>query len=204
MFNQETLKRVLDISVSIVVTLSFLPFFLPIVVINSFFVGPGVFFIQERVGKDQKLFNLLKLRTMTSRENQASPIAKEQRWSHGDKSITRFGAFLRKYSIDELPSIINVLKGDMSLVGPRPLLREHISSYSTDDFVRHNVKPGLTGLAQIKGRNKLSWSMRYRYDRFYVSHRSFCMDVYILLITLKVVIFKDGFDIGGDAVQMEK
>lgn len=156
------------------------PIILPIILIISilifFFDGMPIFFIQERPGKNSKLFKLIKFRTMKD-DNDSSSM----------KRVTKLGQTLRKLSIDELPSLINVLSGDMSLIGPRPLLKEYLSLYDNNQKKRHNLLPGLTGLAQVEGRNSISWDEKFHYDLKYVERVNFFLDVKIFLKSFIVV-----------------
>jgi lipopolysaccharide/colanic/teichoic acid biosynthesis glycosyltransferase len=144
-------------------------------------MGKGVFFKQLRVGENGKIFLMYKFRTMLNDDGKLSDIER----------TTKLGYILRKYSLDELPEFINILLGHMSFVGPRPLLVEYLNYYSPIQFTRHNVKPGLTGLAQIKGRNRINWVNKFRYDVFYTNKISFNFDMYILLNTFKIVFFAE-------------
>ena len=180
-------KRLLDFSVSALALLFLSPLLLLISFVIVLTMGLPVLFKHQRPGRNGKLFGLLKFRSMTS-------LPREEKIDLGEDAIrlTRLGRLLRKTSLDELPSLINVLKGDMSLVGPRPLLVEYLPLYSPSQARRHNLRPGLTGLAQIKGRTSLSWEKRFRYDVWYVDHSSFCVDAKILAGTVTVVLFFKG------------
>lgn len=151
-------------------------------------MGRPIFFIQERVGKECKIFKIIKFRTMKmSSSKDINTIDDKLR-------ITKFGQFLRNYSLDEIPEFFNILSGDMSLVGPRPLLVEYLPLYSKEQNRRHSVKPGITGLAQINGRNKLTWEKTFDLDLRYVDNNNLVFDVKIILITFKKIILKDGID----------
>jgi lipopolysaccharide/colanic/teichoic acid biosynthesis glycosyltransferase len=150
-------------------------------------MGNPVFFIQLRPGKNKKTFKIYKFRTMISDSN----LTDEER-------ITTFGKFLRKSSIDELPQLFNVLMGDMSLIGPRPLLIEYNDHYSQEQNKRFNIKPGISGLAQVKGRNTLSWDEKFKLDVYYVNNVSFLMDLKIFFKTILVIIGSDGFKNSGE------
>lgn len=141
-------------------------------------MGRGIFFKQLRVGENGKIFMMFKFRTMLIDDGNLNDIER----------TTKLGNILRKYSLDELPEVLNILLGDMSFVGPRPLLVEYLNYYTPLQFTRHKVKPGLTGLAQIKGRNSISWVNKFRYDIFYKNKISFIFDMYILLNTIKMVL----------------
>lgn len=156
-------------------------------------LGSPVLFRQVRPGVSGKPFRMVKFRTMRDAlDAQDNPLPDDQR-------MTPFGAFLRASSLDELPELWNVLKGDMSLVGPRPLLMEYLPLYSAEQYRRHEVRPGVTGWAQINGRNALSWEDKFKLDVWYVENRSFWLDLKILFLTVKKVIRKDGISAAGEA-----
>ena len=144
--------------------------------------GAGAIFTQERPGKDEKIFKVLKFKSMTDeRDSNGNLLPDAQR-------LTKVGAFVRKTSIDELPQLINVLKGDMALIGPRPLLPEYLPYYTEREQLRHTVRPGITGWAQVNGRNNVTWDQKLELDSYYVEHLSFIMDVKVLLTTIKKVL----------------
>ena len=187
------LKRAFDIaaSASALVVLS------PVLAITAYKVkkelGSPVLFRQTRPGLHGKPFEMIKFRTMkdaTDKEGNALP---------NSERLTEFGKKLRASSLDELPELWNVLKGDMSLVGPRPLLMEYLPLYNAEQAKRHNVRPGVTGYAQVNGRNSLSWEDKFKLDTWYVEHQSFLLDMKILLKTVKKVIIKDGISAEGEA-----
>ncbi len=167
-------KRILDILGASIGLLVFFPVFVMILMIYLL-RREKPFFVQSRPGKNEKLFPLVKFRTMRE--------PKENENIHSLQRVTSFGKFLRKTSLDEIPQLWNVLKGDMSLVGPRPLLVEYLSLYSKEEKKRHLVKPGITGYAQIHGRNAISWKKKLELDVYYVENYSFWLDLYILMIT---------------------
>jgi lipopolysaccharide/colanic/teichoic acid biosynthesis glycosyltransferase len=187
------MKRLFDI---VVATFALVVFALPLVLLVLLVrrkLGRPAFFRQVRPGLDGKPFEMVKLRTMT-----------DGRDAHGNllpdsERLTPFGRFLRSTSLDELPELWNVLKGDMSLVGPRPLLMEYLPLYSTDQRRRHDVRPGITGWAQVNGRNALSWSKKFELDVWYVENRSIWLDIRILWLTVKKVIVRDGISAAGEA-----
>ncbi len=158
--------------------------------------GLPVFFFQNRPGHKNVIFKLYKFRSMTMINSSVSNLPDSAR-------ITRVGSFLRDTSLDELPSLINVLKGDMSLVGPRPLLEEYLLLYTPTQARRHEVKPGITGWAQINGRNTISWEEKFQYDVWYVDHQSFILDIRILYFTLLKVLKREGIN-SSSHVSMEK
>lgn len=187
------LKRLFDLSLSITGILVLLPFFLIIAVLVRLAHGSPLIFAQIRPGKHGKLFKMYKFRTMTNdRDAEGNLLADHHR-------LTAFGKFLRATSLDELPEFINVLKGDMSLVGPRPLLMEYLPLYSAEQNRRHEVKPGITGWAQINGRNAISWEDKFRYDVWYVDNWSVWLDIKILALTILNVVLCKGINQPGQA-----
>lgn len=187
------IKRVFDFFASF---LLFLLFFLLITILIIFInvkIGRPIFFKQKRPGLHAKPFIMYKFRTMKDIYD-----ANGQLLSDGER-LTEFGKFLRKYSLDELPELINVLRGDMSLVGPRPLLMEYLPLYTKEQARRHEVRPGITGWAQINGRNAISWEEKFKLDIWYVDHRSFWLDLKILFLTLFKVLKCDSINQKGHA-----
>lgn len=181
-------KRLIDIAAALVGLLILSPLFI-VVTIGLFFVNQGKpFFFQVRPGKDQKAFKIIKFKSMSDKKDaDGNPLPDYLR-------ITKLGGFVRRASIDELPQLINVLKGDMSLVGPRPLLFKYIPLYSQQQLRRHDVRPGITGWAQVNGRNSISWTEKFNYDIYYVDNVSFMLDMKILLKTFIKVIKKEGIN----------
>ena len=148
--------------------------------------GAGVFFLQNRPGRDDKIFKVIKFKTMTDeRDSKGNLLPDEQR-------LTKVGKFVRSTSIDELPQLINVLKGDMALIGPRPLLPQYLPLYSKKQARRHEVRPGITGWAQVNGRNAISWTKKFELDVWYVDHCSFLLDLKIFLLTIRKVFVREG------------
>ena len=176
-------KRVIDFTIVLVALLVIWPVLLVITVWLHFAnKGAGAFFTQERPGKDGKIFKVIKFKSMTDeRDANGNLLPDAQR-------LTKVGSFVRKTSIDELPQLINVLKGDMALIGPRPLLPEYLPYYTKREQLRHTVRPGITGWAQVNGRNNVSWDQKLEYDAFYVEHLSLGMDIKVLITTIKNVI----------------
>jgi lipopolysaccharide/colanic/teichoic acid biosynthesis glycosyltransferase len=172
----------LDFVLSLLALLILLPVFIILSISVRVFLGTPILFIQQRPGKDEKIFKLYKFRSMTNKKD------KEGKLLPDEERLTRFGRFLRASSLDELPELINILKGDMSIVGPRPLLVQYLDRYNNFQKRRHEVRPGITGLAQVNGRNALSWRKKFQYDVWYVDHVSFFHDVKIILQTIKVVL----------------
>jgi len=192
-------KRFLDLLLSLSALFFLSPFLVLVSLTQILFNGFPIFFIQSRVGKDNKIFKLLKFRTMNSEIGKDGDLLKDS-----DRK-TWFGNFLRKTSIDELPSLINVFKGDMSLIGPRPLLVEYLPFYNQDQLKRHLVRPGLSGLAQINGRNSVSWKRKFELDLSYIQRISFLLDLKILILTLlKILTFMNKDVDASSNVTMEK
>ncbi len=186
-------KRCFDILVS----LAALTLLGPVIVITAWKIrsklGSPVLFRQERPGKDGKPFEMIKFRTMLDAADvNGNPLPDSER-------MTPFGSFLRSSSLDELPELWNVLKGEMSLVGPRPLLMEYLPLYSAEQYRRHEVRPGITGWAQINGRNAISWEDKFKLDVWYVDNRSFWLDLKIVFLTIKKVVVRDGISADGEA-----
>lgn len=176
-------KRFIDITIALSLAIFFLPFFVIVYILVRIDSSGNFFFSQKRLGYEGKIFKIYKIRTMFDKERVANrEILK------GDIEVTRIGYYLRRLKIDELPQIINVLKGDMSLVGPRPCLPEQQIDFNEDGRMRLKVVPGLTGLAQINGNIHLSWEQRWKYDREYVERQSFVLDLTIILKTLLILI----------------
>lgn len=155
--------------------------------------GAGAFFFQERPGKDERIFKVIKFKTMTDERDENGKLLPDA------VRLTKVGRFVRSTSIDELPQLINVLKGDMALIGPRPLMPKYLPLYSPEQRRRHEVRPGITGWAQINGRNNISWTKKFELDVWYVDHCSFALDVKIILMTIKKVLFREDISKEGEA-----
>lgn len=184
-------KRLIDILGSLIGLILLSPVLVIVGILVYFNLGSPIFFTQDRVGKDNKVFKMIKFRSMKDAKNKfGEDLPDEER-------LTPFGQKLRSLSLDELPELINVLKGDMSLVGPRPLLIEYLELYSDEQIRRHNVRPGITGLAQVNGRNSISWCERFKLDVMYVDNYNLFMDIKILLSTVIKVVEKDGINQEG-------
>ena len=185
------IKRILDLLISLFLII----LILPVLIIISFllyFQNKGTpFFFQERPGKDTKPFKIIKFKTMTDEKDTEGNLLPDM------ERMTRFGGFIRKWSLDELPQLINVVKGDMSLVGPRPLLYKYIPLYSMTQMRRHEVRPGITGWAQVNGRNSISWTKKFELDVYYVNHLTFLLDIKILWMTFLKVIQREGINQSG-------
>ena len=181
---QRLFKRIIDIIGSLAGLIILSPIFLIVSILVYTKLGSPIFFTQERVGKDGKIFKMIKFRTMLDSTNKFGELLNDE------ERLTPFGKKLRSTSLDELPELINVLKGEMSLVGPRPLLVEYIPLYSKHQFRRHEVNPGITGWAQVNGRNSISWTEKFKLDIFYVENYSFLFDIKILFLTVYKVLKK--------------
>ena len=192
------LKRWLDFAIVLCVLLVIWPLLAVIAVWLHFAnKGAGVFFTQERPGKDGKIFKVVKFKSMTDeRDAEGRLLPDAQR-------LTKVGRFIRSTSLDELPQLLNVLKGDMALVGPRPLLPEYLPLYSREQARRHEVRPGITGWAQTHGRNAISWTEKFQLDVWYVDHVSFAVDLKVVFLTVKKVFEREGISQEGQAT-MEK
>lgn len=186
------IKRFLDIIISFISLVVLSPVLL-IVILWLHFAnkGAGVFFLQERPGRNAKIFKIIKFKTMTDERDENGLLLPDL------KRITKAGNFVRKSSLDELPQLINILKGDMSLIGPRPLLVKYLPLYSPEQFRRHEIRPGITGWAQVNGRNAISWAEKFKLDVWYVDNCSFATDFKILIMTIKKVIKKEGINQSG-------
>ena len=193
------LKRLLDFILVSILLLLICPFLLLITLWLHFAnKGAGAFFFQERPGKDGKIFKVIKFKSMTDeRDTDGNLLPNEQR-------ITKVGAFIRKTSIDELPQLFNVLKGDMALIGPRPLRVDYLSLYSKEQARRHEVRPGITGWAQVHGRNAISWTKKFELDVWYVDHVSFLVDLKIVGLTILKVLKRADINSGEDIIGIEK
>lgn len=194
---QAYIKRFLDLVLSFFALFLLSPLILIVACLVRIKLGSPILFRQNRPGKDEKIFAMYKFRTMTDQKD------KEGRLLPDEERLTAFGKMLRSTSLDELPELFNILKGDMSLVGPRPLLVEYLPLYSKQQRKRHKVRPGLTGLAQVKGRNAITWEEKFHYDIKYVKKISFAMDFCILMRTVEAVLKREGIN-SSEAVTMER
>lgn len=190
-------KRLFDLLVVILALPLWLPFLTVVAVLVRFKLGTPVFFRQKRPGLHGRIFGMVKFRTMTDARDPAGNLLPDAR------RLTPFGAWLRATSLDELPELWNVLRGEMSLVGPRPLLVQYLGRYSPRQAHRHDVLPGITGLAQVKGRNALSWDEKFEWDVRYVETRTFGLDLKILWLTASMVVFRRGISARSDATMPE-
>lgn len=195
MIYSKYIKRLLDILISLTFIVLFSWLYLILVILVRIKLGSPVLFCQERPGYNEKIFKLYKFRTMTDKRDEKGNLLPDS------ERLTKFGSMLRSTSLDELPEMFNILKGDMSLIGPRPLLVEYLPYYTEEERLRHNVRPGLTGLAQVSGRNYLAWDKRLAKDVEYVNHISFIMDVRIIIKTIKVVFKKEDVSVDTNVVE---
>ena len=196
-FYEAYIKRALDILLSGIALLVLWPVLLIVAVLVRCKLGSPVLFCQERPGKEEKIFKLYKFRTMTDQRDAEGNLLPDS------VRLTKFGKFLRSTSLDELPELWNILKGDMSIVGPRPLLVKYLPLYNETQKHRHDVRPGLTGWAQVNGRNALSWEDKFRLDVWYVEHIGFLVDVKTILLTVKNVLRREGISGGGEVTMSE-
>lgn len=185
------IKRIFDFFASLVGLIILCPFFI-IITVFLFFANDGKpFFFQHRPGKNSKIFRIIKFKTMNDKKDKLGNFLSD------DIRLTKIGSFVRKTSLDEIPQLINVLLGDMSLIGPRPLLPEYLVFYNSYEQQRHNVRPGITGLTAVNGRNNISWHDKMKFDVFYVNNISFALDLQIFFKTIQKIILSDGVNKDG-------
>ncbi len=187
------MKRAFDLVVSAVSLILLSPCILIVAILVRLKLGAPILFTQSRPGKNDRVFEIFKFRSMTSETDQHGNLLPDE------TRLTKFGRFMRATSLDELPGLVNVLKGDMSLVGPRPLLVEYLPRYNARQKRRHEVKPGITGWAQVNGRNAVSWEERFELDVWYVENQSFLLDLKILVMTVGKVVRRSGVSAAGHA-----
>lgn len=187
-------KPLFDFIFALLAFIVLFPIFLVVSIILTIVNRGNPFFLQLRPGKNEKIFSIIKFKTMTDFKDSSGVLLSDE------VRLTKFGKIVRKTSLDEIPQLLNVIKGEMSLVGPRPLLPEYLPLYNSTQKKRHSVKPGLTGWAQVNGRNAISWEKKFALDVWYVEHQSFFIDLKILFITLKKVILSHGIYQEGEAV----
>lgn len=192
MIYKNIFKRVFDFIISLLLLMVFSPIIFSVFLVLLFQNEGKPFFFQSRPGKHQQAFEVIKFKTMTDRKDADGKLLPD------NQRVTAFGKMLRKLSIDELPQLVNVLKGDMSLVGPRPLLFKYLPLYSEEQNRRHEVRPGITGWAQVNGRNSISWTKKFEYDLYYVDHVSLLLDIKILWMTFLKVILREGVNQSED------
>ena len=183
---EKYLKRIIDFSLSLMALIVLSPLLLVLIVLGTVFMRGNPFFMQERPGKDEKIFKLIKFRTMDNRKN------KEGKLLPDEVRLNKYGRFLRATSLDELPELANIVKGDMSLIGPRPLLVKYLPYYTEREHLRHSIRPGLTGYAQVHGRNKVTWEEKFEMDVWYAEHLTFLTDIKVFFDTIKVVLSHEG------------
>ena len=183
---KKIIKRFLDFVIALIGLVLILPLFI-LVIVGLFFANHGKpFFFQIRPGKNGRLFKIIKFKTMNDKKDSEGNLLSDE------YRLTKIGAFVRKTSLDEIPQLLNVLKGDMSLIGPRPLLPEYLPLYNESQRRRHEVKPGITGWAQVNGRNAISWHQKFEFDVWYVNHVSFLLDCKIVYLTINKVFKREG------------
>lgn len=185
---RRVIKRPMDIALSLLAIIVLSPIFLIVTLMVRVKLGSPVFFKQNRPGLNEKIFTMYKFRTMTDERDRTGELL------HDSVRLTRFGKFLRSTSLDELPELFNILKGDMSIIGPRPLLEQYLPLYNEQQKRRHDVRPGLSGQAQVSGRNAISWEEKFRLDTEYVDNISFIGDWKIILLTIKKVFVREGIN----------
>ena len=185
------IKRILDFILSLIALIVLSPVLLVVAILVRIKLGSPIIFKQQRHGKDEKIFTLYKFRTMTDKKDENGNLLPDS------ERLTKFGKVLRSTSLDELPELVNILKGDMSIVGPRPLAVQYLPYYNEKEGHRHDVKPGLTGLAQVNGRNALQWEERFKYDLKYVNNVSFKLDLKIICMTIKKVFKRENIVVRG-------
>ena len=185
------IKYLFDLTVSIIVFLILLPVILLVAALIRIKLGSPILFTQDRPGLNGKVFKMMKFRSMLDAKDKHGNLLPD------NERMTKFGAFLRSTSLDELPGLFNVIKGDMSLVGPRPLLVQYLPLYNSEQAKRHNVRPGITGWAKVNGRNAIGWDEKFKLDVWYVENKSFLLDIKILLLTVKKVFVREGISADG-------
>lgn len=190
-------KRLIDFTLSLIALIVLSPLLMGLIILGFFFMSGNPFFAQERPGKNEKIFKLIKFRTMDNRKDKEGNLLPDE------IRLNKYGRFLRASSLDELPELVNILKGDMSLIGPRPLLVTYLPRYNEFQHHRHDVRPGLTGYAQAHGRNNLSWEDKFAMDVWYTTHITFVEDIRIFFATISTVVKRDGIS-SSSSVTMEE
>ncbi len=185
-------KRLIDFLLSIIGFILLLPIFIGVCIFLVYSNRGKLFFFQPRPGKNEKIFKIIKFKTMNDKKDKHGYLLPDV------ERITKIGEFIRKRSLDEIPQLLNVIKGDMSIIGPRPLLDFYLPLYNKEQAQRHNVKPGITGWAQVNGRNTITWKEKFSYDIYYVNNMSFLLDLKILFMTIKKVLIRDGVNSGDN------
>ena len=190
-------KRGIDFILSLCALVVFSPIFLILIILGTIFMGGNPFFTQERPGKAEKIFKLIKFRTMSDKKDKDGNLLPDE------LRLNKYGKFLRASSLDELPELINILKGDMAIIGPRPLLVRYLDRYNEEQRHRHDVRPGLTGYAQAHGRNAVSWEDKFAMDVWYTTHITFVGDIKIIIDTIKSVLKHEGISSETSATMEE-
>lgn len=191
---QKYIKRLLDILLSFIALITLSPVFILVWIgLSISNRGAGAFFTQKRPGKDEKIFKLYKFKSMTDERDTNGDLLPDS------ERLTKVGKFIRKVSLDELPQLWNILKGDMSFIGPRPLLVRYLPMYTSEERRRHNIRPGIVGLAGVRGRNNNTWKKKFEYDIYYVDHLSFVLDLKIFFQAIAVVLSRKGVTLEGEA-----
>ena len=190
------IKRVLDFIISLLALTALSPLLLVLTLVGAVKMRGNPFFVQERPGRNGRVFRLIKFRSMTNKKKNGELLPDEER-------LTGYGRFLRRTSLDELPELLNILVGHMSIVGPRPLLVKYLPLYNEHQARRHEVRPGLTGWAQVNGRNSITWEQKFDYDVWYVDHVSFALDVRIVMMTVRSVLKREGISGENNATMAE-
>lgn len=196
MFYRKYGKRIMDFTLSLIAIIFLSPVFLVVAILVRTKLGSPVLFKQKRPGKDEKIFTMMKFRTMTDEKDENGELLPDS------VRLTKFGKFLRSTSLDELPGLFSILNGNMSIIGPRPLLVQYLPLYNEEQKKRHSVKPGLSGLAQVNGRNAITWEQKFKYDVQYAENITFLGDWKIILLTLKKVFIREGIS-SSQSVTME-
>lgn len=190
-------KRIIDIFSSLIFLLLFWWLYLIVAILVRIKLGSPILFKQARPGLNEKIFTMYKFRTMIDKKDINGNLLPDK------DRLNKFGRFLRSTSLDEIPEFLNILKGDMSLIGPRPLLVKYLERYSEEQLRRHNVRPGISGWAQVNGRNAISWEDKFKYDIEYVDNLSFLLDLKIIMLTIKKVLIRDGISQVGNTTMEE-
>lgn len=186
-------KRLFDLIIACIAFVLLLPIFILVTISLYFANGGKPFFFQQRPGKDENVFSIIKFKTMNDKKDASGHLLPDA------QRLTAIGSFVRKTSLDEIPQLLNVIMGQMSLIGPRPLLVQYLSIYNPSQKRRHSIRPGITGWAQINGRNAISWKQKFEYDIWYVDNLSFILDIKIIFLTIKKVFIREGISQEGQA-----